>query len=870
MPRQTGDTPSRRRRFVLLVLLAVLGSGFGAAADVLPGSIPAFVIDDRELILETTPLARTPVHQTGRRFAWLGQADGSGEAWAYPLKILRNFSFSFLAGEATHPIAAAELLQRLEVTPARFTITWVHQSFTVKAHYLAARQAPGALILLEVHTTAPLTIIGGFIPLLQPMWPGGLGGQYAFWSDEERAYIISESSRRHHAMVGSPAARGVSYTPAHMLSDQPNEFRIDIPDHSVLAGRLIPVALAGGRGKREEIIAVYRDLLARPEDLYRQNVGYFQDLRRRTVAVSTPVPQLNEALEWAKVALDGLRVDNPDLGTGLVAGLGASGGSGRPGFGWFFGGDAFINSLSFNRLGLTDVSREALEFMRRWQREDGKMAHELTQAAQYVDWFTDYPYAYIHGDTTPLYIVAVADYCRHSGDRTFAAECRPSLEKAYQWCLTTDADGDGLMDNARAGLGALEYGALTGIRSDIYLNGVWVQAAREYAWLTEWLAHSAAAAEAETVARAALMAFRAQFWNNETQFYAYAFTADGRHVTEFSPWSAPALWWELGEPECSVLTLQRLARADLSTDWGVRSISRNSAYYQPLNYNYGAVWPFLTGWTAAAHYRHNLVLPGTAALLANVRHTVDRGPGMITEVFSGDTNIWPGEAVAQQGFSSSGVVLPLLGGLLGLDVDVPGRRLGIAPRFPADWEMATVENIHAGDSRFRLTWRREAEQITISVIGENAAGYSLGIAPVLGPGVPVREVRVNGQAATFTPVNTRWATQPRWQGSLPVDGLRLEFRLAPAVEILPPRVGLSTGDTDRGLKISVLRQETDGTLFLAAEGRSGVTYQLGVVHPELIAEVHGARLRDGILELTVPPGPPDIFQRVEVRIAHRP
>ena len=45
-------------------------------------------------------------------------------------------------------------------------------------------------------------------------------------------------------------------------------------------------------------------------------------------------------------------------------------------------------------------------FTQKWQRKDGKMAHELSQAAGYLRWFKDYPYGYIHGDTTPYYIVA--------------------------------------------------------------------------------------------------------------------------------------------------------------------------------------------------------------------------------------------------------------------------------------------------------------------------------------------------------------------------------------------------------------------------------------------------------------------------------
>ena len=45
-------------------------------------------------------------------------------------------------------------------------------------------------------------------------------------------------------------------------------------------------------------------------------------------------------------------VCNPQLGCGLVAGLGPSGRlRTRPGFGWFFGGDAFMNMSAMTAYG---------------------------------------------------------------------------------------------------------------------------------------------------------------------------------------------------------------------------------------------------------------------------------------------------------------------------------------------------------------------------------------------------------------------------------------------------------------------------------------------------------------------------------------
>ena len=67
-------------------------------------------------------------------------------------------------------------------------------------------------------------------------------------------------------------------------------------------------------------------------------------------------------------------------------------------------------------------------------------------------WFTDYPYAYYHADTTPFWLLALSAHWRATGDRALRrASCGPPRRRRYAWCLTTDTDGDGLMENTTAG-----------------------------------------------------------------------------------------------------------------------------------------------------------------------------------------------------------------------------------------------------------------------------------------------------------------------------------------------------------------------------------------------------------------------------------
>ncbi len=827
----------------------------------------AFAPSDIALGRPARPLA--PFDKVGRAFAILGTESGAFEAWAYPLKLLRNFELSFFIGSSTRPIAARDIVRAIEVTPAVTTITYVFQSFTVKASFITAVKDPGAVILLAVDAVEPVTIVCAFLPVLEPMWPAGIGGQYAYWDDELKAYLISEPRRLNHGFVGSPAGEGISYTPAHMLSDAPSEFRIVVSDPKAVRDKLIPVVLAGGKGDRESVKAVYRKLIADPKAVYEEAEKHFAELRRSTLRLSTPDRELDLAYEWAKVAYDGLLVDNPDLGRGLVAGLGASGTGGRPGFGWFFGTDAYFNSLSLNSTGNFETTRAALAFLEKRQRADGKMMHELTQAGGSVDWFKDYPYGYIHADTTPYYIVAVGDYVRKSGDAAFLKESWSSLLKAFDYCLGTDANGDGLMDNSKAGLGALEFGSLTGIETDIYLAAVWVEACRVLGEEAGLVGDRTAADKARRAFERAAQAYDEKFWDEAAGQYSYGFNAGGARVPEITPWSAVGGLWSLGRPERNRRTLERLNRSDMTADWGIRMMSTASRFYDPLSYNYGACWPFLAGYAAAALYLDNQAVQGFGLLKATARHTFDNGLGTMTELFSGFTNAWPQEAVSHQGFSSGGVVLPLLRGLLGLDVNALKNEVLFAPRLPGDWPGLTIENLKLGTATAGLKLARTPERLTLEVAGAGLQGSRMIFRPLIaGCGRVVKAV-LDGREIALQAQAPGAPVQP--EVVIGLTGLdTLVLILEPAVDLLPPVRAAETGARDEGLKIVSLRR-SGNALLVRVEGLSGHSYGLPLLNPERVLSVENGTLEGAQVRIVFPAagGGAETWESREVRILSR-
>jgi len=835
----------------ILTVLILIGPQSFVPLSAQRGLLPAFGLEANELCLHRLAQPGTSFIKAGRKFAVLGDESGAFEAWAYPLKLFRSFTFSFLLADSTHPILGKEIVRDIRVTPEATTLTYTYQSFTVKATYVTPIKEAGCFILLDVDATEPLTIVCSFLPVLQPMWPAGLGGQYAHWDSSLKAYIISEPTRKNHGIVGSPAASGISYTPAHMLSDMPYEFKIEIPDPQAVKNRYIPIFCAGGKGKREDILKVYKSLQENTEQLYQDNVTYYRALRENTLRVITPDLQLNLAFEWAKLVYDSLMVENPDLGLGLIAGLGPSATSGRPGFGWFFGGDAYINSFSILSYGGFDSVHHALHFTQKWQRQDGKMAHELSQAAAYINWWEDYPYGYIHGDTTPYYIAAMEEYVQKTGDVDFIRESWDSLERAYDWCLSTDANGDGLMDNKEAGLGALEYGALTGIATDIYLAAVWTRAAQAMQHLADILGKISLSAAAVAHFQKAKKAFETKFWDEENHFYTYAFNAEGQQVKEISPWNAVSLMWDYGTPEKSGSSLQKLCSSELMTDWGIRSISNKSHHFQPLNYNYGAVWPFISSWVNAALYAHHMPLQGFNLLKATSDHTFVRTLGSITEVISGSLNVSPQESVAHQGFSSAGVVLPFVRGLLGLEGDALERKVLFAPQFPADWEQVSIDNFKIGKAAFSFKIKKNSESLIVRMRSENAERYTLQFAPALAIGTHVRSITCDGQSIPFEAKTFSQVIQPVSLIPLNNTSHQIEVKFSPTVELLPVITQSRVGDPNKGLKIIHVGREND-KIDIHVEGLAGETYALFLRNAEFVKDVTGAELKDNTLKMVIP------------------
>src|SRR2546426_3183461 len=695
-----------------------------------------------ELSRTVRPWEFLPV--TGTSAALLGNESGRMEAWVYPLKIFREFHLKFHTEGRVLPAEA--LARTVTVRPESATILYAGDTFTVRETFFVPVQEQGAVILLEVETEQPLEIEAFFHRDFQLEWPAALGATYLDWSSQQRAFYFGEEQKKFSALVGSPtAAEPRSEFQTNYAERQESSFRLG-PTAKGKESRLI--VIAGSLEGRAAAEKTYQHLTADYAKLLKDSAEYYRTYLEKTVSVELPDAQIQKAYDWARVSMLQGMVTNPSLGTGLVAGYRTSGESQRPGFAWFFGRDSFWTSFALNASGDFSNSRTALEFISKFQREDGKISHEISQGASFVNWFKDYPYPYASADATPLYIIAVNDYVVESGDSAFAKEKWESLRKAYEFLKST-YDARGLPQNFGVGHGWVEGGPLLPVKTEYYQSGLGAESLRA-------LANLARVTGQKELSEALGKDFEKQrslvnenFWIADKKRFAFALDKNDKKVDEPSVLATVPMWFGLPSESDAVPMIQQLADFDHQTDWGMRIISNRSPLFSGGGYHYGSVWPLFTGWASVAEYRYHQTFPAYANLRANALLALDGSLGHVTEVLSGDYYQPLSTSSPHQIWSAAMVVSPLLRGMFGLHADAANRTLTFAPHAPADWTAYSVRGVAVGADTLDLSYKKTAEAITLEISRKGSADCTMDFEPAVSLRAEVLGAELNGRPVAF-------------------------------------------------------------------------------------------------------------------------
>jgi glycogen debranching enzyme len=348
-------------------------------------------------------------------------------------------------------------------------------------------------------------------------------------------------------------------------------------------------------------------------------------------------------------------------------------------------------------------------------------------------------------DTTLYYPLLIDSLHRHAGDLRPSDDWKQAVRRMVAWGEARSDPASGLLRNggeaeqistATQSVSRVRYGI------DSPDTTIWDSADRRDHAIdvqVQWWRALGAASEilGETRDGAALRmreladrlagTLRSRYvWGSEG--YLYDTIRADRPVERVRPNGLRAVSAGLFPPAESRQFVQRAARDDLTTPWGVRTLSSADPAYDPAAYHDGQVWPIATAWAADA-----ALASGEADLglryLSTIADTIDREGGYAQECYRGD-RAEPFDSCFLLGFSVAPFITTLFDRLWGLWLDARKCRLVVRPTFPADWRSASIENLRFGSGTVSLDWTPERLRVQWSGPGTLSVEGSAGVVPV--------------------------------------------------------------------------------------------------------------------------------------------
>jgi glycogen debranching enzyme len=324
-----------------------------------------------------------------------------------------------------------------------------------------------------------------------------------------------------------------------------------------------------------------------------------------------------------------------------------------------FGRDALITALQTLALDPA-LARGALRTLAEHQARDddpfrdaepGKIPHEIRHGPLARCGRLPYGRYYGSADATPLFLLALGEAVRWTGDLELARELLPAAEAALAWIdLFGDRDGDGFVEYERRSSGGLEHQGWKDshdavcfadgrpARGPIALcevQGYVYAAKRAMARVYRRLGQAEPAGRLRAEAAALRERFNERFWLPEQGVFALGLDGEKRPIDAVASNAGQCLWAGIAKPDRAARLARRLLAEDLFSGWGVRTLSTRMAAYNPLSYHNGSVWPHDNALIAAGLARYGHAPEADAIIRAQLEAAAHFPEYRLPELFAG-------------------------------------------------------------------------------------------------------------------------------------------------------------------------------------------------------------------------------------------
>ena len=289
--------------------------------------------------------------------------------------------------------------------------------------------------------------------------------------------------------------------------------------------------------------------------------------------------------------------------------------AGMPVYPAFFGRDAltagwqagYIDRGDALAAALTKLGRLQSDRVDDWQDEEpGRIPYQIRRGPLALLNLNPYSAYYADYASPLMFVISLANLWAWSGERQHVERHWDTARRILDWTREYgDLDGDGYLEyQTRSSKGTKNQGWKDSGDAIIYEDGAPVPApiatcelqgywyiAQELMALLSWVMDAREDAYAYRKSAAALKdRFNRDWWVDDEQFYALALDPEKRQVRALTSNVGHCLTCGIIERDRLPAVVGRMFAPDLFSGWGIRTLSTNHAYYNPLSYHRGTVW----------------------------------------------------------------------------------------------------------------------------------------------------------------------------------------------------------------------------------------------------------------------------------------
>ncbi|MDR6657669.1 glycogen debranching enzyme [Tardiphaga robiniae] len=478
----------------------------------------------------------------------------------------------------------------------------------------------------------------------------------------------------------------------------------------------------------------------KPVPFFRGLLAHRREMRnfsKGAATVETSNDIFNEVLCQAMADLSILMTNTPQ-GRYPYAGI--------PWYSTTFGRDGLITALQLLWID-PRVARGVLKRLAAFQAksvdpladaEPGKILHEMRGGEMAA--LREVPFAQYYGsvDSTPLFVMLAGMYVERTGDDETLRELWPAVEAALAWIDGPgDPDKDGFVEYQRATEQGLQnqgwkdsYDAIFHADGKLAEGNIALAEVQGYVFAAKHLASRLAlriglpdkARQLEAEAEQLAARFEEAFWCEELGTYALALDGKKMPCAVRASNAGQLLFTGIVREDRARMVAADLMRPHFFTGWGIRTIARGEARYNPMSYHDGSIWPhdnaLITLGLARYGLKHSVeaVFKGlfdTAAYM-DLRRLPELFCGFQREKRRGPT-LYP-VACAPQAWASA-TPYTLLEAALGIEFDVARGEIRFRnPRLPAFLQYVILRDLRLGESSVDLCLRKHENDVSLEVL----------------------------------------------------------------------------------------------------------------------------------------------------------